>query len=157
MKRFLILFLLTFLLTFFLLTSCESPFTPFSSDKCNGEVEILYVRQAIVNPKGSSPGWATLYHVNYGGFISSSFTKIGKNQWYGTVFLNCDPAPYVIYVIDTTATGVFKPVGSKFFLRPKKEGADWVEINCVVPWENGTAARFNFSNGYIYNATPCNF
>ena len=139
--------------------SCKTPTTPTDENdpwEYGGEIEIMYVRiLPVVNPNGSDPKGASIYHWKYGGKNSSSFVLIGENAWIASVGLECDGASYSIQTVDMKISTVYTCVGKKFFLRPKKEGAQWVELTCIVAdpscGSNGQAAEFIFNHGQVKN------
>ncbi len=162
-KAFLILPLILFSLLVLVLSSCDwlSSTAPINNpDYFAGEIEIMYVRvKEVVYPNYADPEGATILFPTGGGKNSSNFISMGENKWYATVFLQTDPNPYFIVTIDMKVTGVYTCVGEKFLLRPKKEGAEWVELTCIVrsPLSiGGKAAKFVFSNdGQIRNPHRC--
>ncbi len=123
-----------------------------------GEIEIMYVRVLpVVNPDWTGDlKAAMIYHYKYGGKNSSYFVPAGENKWIASVYLICDPHPYTISVADTRVSDD-GPVAEKILLKPKREGASWVELTCIVPEPagRGKAAKFLFNNGQISDAHPC--
>jgi len=148
-------------LVLIIIISCKGPTGPSPIDdpwKYGGEIEIMYVRVLpVVNPSGTDPtNWANILHPKYGGKESSRWVPAGDGAWISTISLNCDPQPYTISTGDGKVS--LHPVGEKFLLRLKKEGASWVEITCIImhPLDPaGKAAKFIFYNGQIQNAHPC--
>ena len=148
------------LISMLTLVNCKSPTSPEPIDpwKYGGEIEIMYVRvKEVVYPNNPDPtGGASIYHYKIGGKNSSYGVAAGENTWIYSVYLDCDPQPYTISTGDSKIS--LYPVGEKFFLRLKKEGASWVELTCIVPHPsrpNGQASKFIFDNGQISNVNPC--
>ena len=163
MKRIVLISLLVFLFS-----SCDflkNPFAPSEPEPVNdpwkygGEIEIMYVRVLpVVNPSGPDPSAASIYHSKYGGNTSSSFIRVDENKWMASISLNCDGQPYYIATVDMKVNTIYAHTGEKFFLRLKKEGAQWVELTCIVQSPSiigGKAAKFVFYNGRIENPSGC--
>ena len=134
--------------------NCKTPTTP--TDDIGGEIEILYVRANEVTNPGApdlTSGAASVYHGKYGGKNSSYWKPDGENRWIASVGLECDGAPYFIWVNDGRVSP--NPTAVQLFIR-RKGDTNWIELICVVDHPlgaDGKAAKFVFNHGQLRN--PC--